>query len=160
MQKEFLAEILRLCKAEGIHTAIDTAGGGVGDFSEILELVDLVLLDIKQTNEEAYQKVTGISMERYKNFVDQIKQHPVNLWLRAVVVPGFNDTHDYIQDLWEVAKNLPRVKKIEILPYHTMGVQKYKMLGIPYPLEGVPPMDKKLAAKWQAELNKMLMHEE
>ena len=160
MQPEFLKEMLRLCKEAGIHTAIDTAGGGVGDFTEILELADLILLDIKHTKEDEYQKITGISMERYQNFVSQLKKNPVNLWLRAVLVPGINDTHDYIQDLWEVAKKLPRVKKIEILPYHTLGVQKYEMLGIDYPLKGVSPMDKKLAAKWQTELNKMLMHEE
>ncbi len=160
MQPEFLKEMLRICKEAGIHTAIDTAGGGVGDFTEILELADLILLDIKHTNEAEYQKITGISMERFQNFVSQLKKHPVNLWLRAVLVPGINDTQDYIQDLWEVAKQLPKVKKIEILPYHTMGVQKYKMLGIDYPLEGVLPMDKKLAAKWQTELNKMLMLEE
>lgn len=159
MQKEFLAEMLKLCKREGIHTAIDTAGGGVGDFGEILDLADLILLDIKQIKEEDYQTITGISMDRYRNFVSQLKEHPTDLWLRAVIVPGINDSREYIQDLWEVAKTLPRVKKIEILPYHTMGVQKYEMLGIPYPLAGVEPMDKKLAAKWQSELNKALIAE-
>lgn len=159
MQKEFLTEMLTLCKAEGIHTAIDTAGGGVGDFGEILDLADLVLLDIKQIHEDAYQSLTGISMERYQNFVSQLKQHPVDLWIRSVIVPGFNDSHAYIQDLWEVVKKLPRVKKIEVLPYHTLGVHKYEMLGIPYPLEGVEPMDKKLAAKWQEELNRILIAE-
>lgn len=159
MQKEFLTEMLSLCKSAGIHTAIDTSGGGVGDFGEILDLADLVLLDIKQIKEDAYQKITGIPMDRYRNFVSQLKQHPVDLWLRAVIVPGINDSREYIQDLWEVAKTLPRVKKIEVLPYHTMGVQKYEMLGIPYPLAGVLPMDKKQTAQWQEELNRALMAE-
>lgn len=159
MQKEFLTELLQLCKAEGIHTAIDTSGGGVGDFGEILDLADLVLLDIKHTEREEYQKLTGISMERYENFVSQLKQHPVDLWLRAVIVPGINDSMDYIRELWDMAKRLPRVKKIELLPYHTLGVNKYEALGIPYSLEGVPPMDKKLTAKWQTYLNKALIAE-
>lgn len=158
LQKDFLIELLKMCKAEGIHTAIDTAGGGIGDFGEILDLADMVLLDIKHVKPEGYQAVTGIPMDRFENFVAQLKEkRSVDLWLRAVIVPGINDSMDYVRDVWEVAKQLPRVKKIELLPYHTLGVNKYVNLGIPYSLEGVPPMDKKLTAKWQEYLNKALI---
>lgn len=158
MQKAFLTELLKMCKAEGIHTAIDTSGGGVGDFSEILDLVDLVILDLKHVEPEAYRTITGIPMDRYENFVTQLRaKHSVDLWLRAVIVPGMNDNLDYIQDLWEEAKKLPRVKKIELLPYHTLGVSKYEALGIPYALKGVLPMDKKLTDQWQRNLNQALI---
>ncbi|MBQ2615172.1 MAG: pyruvate formate lyase-activating protein [Clostridia bacterium] len=157
LQKEFLTEMLQLCKAEGIHTAIDTAGGGMGDFGEILDLADLLLLDIKHTNEEKYRELTGISIGRYEFFVSQLKEHPVDVWLRAVIIPGINDNDGYIQDLWEAAKQIPNVKKIELLPYHTMGVKKYEAMGMPYPLEGVPAMDRKKVAQWQEKLNKALI---
>ncbi len=157
LQKEFLTEMLQLCKAEGIHTAIDTAGGGMGDFGEILDLTDLLLLDIKHTDEEKYQEITGISIGRYEFFVSQLKAHPIDVWLRAVIIPGFNDNDGYIQDLWETAKQIPNVKKIELLPYHTMGVKKYEAMGVPYPLEGVPAMDREKVAVWQEKLNKALI---
>jgi len=157
LQKEFLIDLLRRCKKAGIHTAIDTAGGGMGDFSEILELVDMVLLDIKHVKDDAYRELTGISTGRYEHFVSQLKEYPVEVWVRAVIVPGIHDNLSYIQDLWEQIKRLPRVSKIELLPYHTLGVKKYEALEIPYPLEGVPPMDKKQVALWQEHLNQVLM---
>lgn len=159
LQPAFLTDMLRLCKDAGIHTAIDTAGGAEGDFSEILELADLLLLDIKHTDAEKYQFLTGCSMEAYENFISQLYEHPVDLWLRAVIVPGIHDHLDYIREVWAAAKALPRVKKIELLPYHTLGVNKYKTLGIPYPLEGVPPMERRRVQRWQDTLNRALIAE-
>ncbi|MBR5152353.1 MAG: pyruvate formate lyase-activating protein [Clostridia bacterium] len=157
LQKEFLLQLLRLCKKAGIHTAIDTAGGGMGDFSEILELADMVLLDVKHVEAEAYRDLTGISLGRYEHFLRQLKEHPVEVWVRAVIVPGIHDNFEYIQNLWEEVKRIPKVSKIELLPYHTMGTKKYEAMGIPYSLEGVPPMDKKQTTQWQDHLNKILM---
>lgn len=159
LQPEFLTEMLRRCKEAGIHTAIDTAGGAFGDFGEILDLADLLLLDIKHTEQEGYEKITGRSMEMYRQFTAQLQKHPVDLWIRAVIVPGIHDDLDYIREIWAAAKKLPRVKKIELLPYHTLGVNKYRSLGIPYPLEGVPPMDRRHVERWQDTLNRALISE-
>ncbi len=157
LQKEFLTDMLRRCKKAGIHTAVDTAGGGMGDFSEILDLVDMILLDIKHVEASAYRDLTGISPGRFEHFLKQLKEHPVEVWVRAVIVPGVHDSFDYIQNLWEEVKRIPKVSKIELLPYHTMGVKKYEAMGIPYSLEGVPPMDKKRTMEWQEYLNRVLM---
>ena len=159
LQPAFLTDMLRLCKEAGIHTAIDTAGGAEGDFSEILELADLLLLDIKHMDAEKYQFLTGRNMEEYEHFISQLYKHPVDVWLRAVIVPGIHDYLDYIREVWAMAKTLPRVKKIELLPYHTLGVNKYHALGIPYPLEGVPPMDRRRVQRWQDTLNRALIAE-
>ncbi len=159
LQPAFLTEMLKKCKEAGIHTAIDTAGGAFGDFGEILDLADLLLLDIKHTERKGYEAVTGRSMELYEKFIAQLPEHPVDLWLRAVIVPGIHDNLDYIREIWAEAKRLPRVKKIELLPYHTLGVNKYESLGIPYPLEGVPPMDRRRAERWQDTLNRALIAE-
>ncbi len=159
LQPTFLKEMLTLCKNEGIHTAIDTAGGSIGDFGEILQLADLLLLDIKGCSDENYWNMTGRRMDMYKDFKKQIIENPIDVWVRSVIVPGINDNIDFIQDLWEEVKTIPRVKKIELLPYHTLGVNKYERMRIPYPLNDVPPMDKKQVEIWQNMLNETLISE-
>lgn len=159
IQYDFLLEMLKLCKENGIHTAIDTAGVGVADCREALKLADLILIDIKQLRPKAYEDLVGVKASAFKNFMKQIFEVRPDIWLRAVIIPGINDSFEYIQDLWDMAKRIPNVKKIEILPYHTLGVNKYEALGIKYPLEGTPPMDKELARKWQDMLNTILMSE-
>ena len=159
LQPAFLIDMLKRCREAGIHTAIDTAGGAFGDFGEILDLADLLLLDIKHTDRNGYEAITGRSMEMYEGFTAQLSEHPVDLWIRAVIVPGIHDNLDYIREIWAEAKRLPRVKKIELLPYHTLGVNKYESLGIPYALEGVPPMDRRHVERWQDILNRALIAE-
>lgn len=160
LQTEFLLEMLKRCRKEGIHTVLDTAGAVEGDFSEILDHVDLILLDIKHPQAKGYRWMTGHRIDFYEDFRRQLREHRVDLWARAVIIPGVNDNEDYIRELWEEVKRLPRVKKIELLPYHTLGVNKYHKMGIAYPLEGVMPMDRKKVARWQEVLNRALMSAE
>lgn len=157
IQKEFLIDMLKLCKENGIHTAVDTAGVGCADCREILSLADLVMLDIKQIEAEPYKKLTGVDKSAFDNFMEQIQEIRPNIWLRAVIVPGINDNFEYITELWNLAKKIPRVKRIELLPYHTLGVNKYEALGLKYPLDGVPPMDKSKTQEWQDKLNTILI---
>lgn len=157
IQYEFLLEMLKLCKQHGIHTAIDTAGIGVPDCREALKLADLILLDIKHLERDGYKKITGIEKDTFDRFMTQINEVRPDIWLRAVIVPGVNDNFDYVMDLWNLAKRIPRVQRIELLPYHTLGVNKYAALGLEYPLDGVPPMDKKKTREWQDKLNTILM---
>lgn len=157
MQYEFLVDMLRLCKESGIHTAIDTAGIGPSDCRKALELADLILLDIKHINDEGYKSITGAEMTAFRRFVEQLKEVQPDVWLRAVIVPGINDNLDYIKDLWSFAKKIPRVQKFELLPYHTLGVNKYEHLGIEYPLADVMPMDRSIVQEWQDMLNKVLI---
>ena len=157
LQPDFLIEILTLCKKEGIHTAVDTAGVGLGKYDEILKLTDLVLLDVKHTREEDYKKITGFGMDSFHEFAAALKRAgKTDVWIRAVIIPGINDYPDYVRDLWEFAKKLPRVKKFELLPYHTLGVNKYSRLGIEYPLKDTQPMDRRHVQKWQDVLNRAL----
>lgn len=157
IQKEFLIDMLKLCKENGIHTAVDTAGVGCKDCREILSLADLVMLDIKQIEAEPYKKLTGVDKSAFDNFMEQIQEIRPDIWLRAVIVPGINDNFEYITELWNLAKKIPRVKRIELLPYHTLGVNKYNALGLRYPLDGVPPMDKNKTQEWQDKLNTILI---
>ncbi len=141
MQKEFLVDILKKCKENNLHTALDTAGVGTGDYEEILNYTDLVILDIKAIDEKEYQKITGLNMQEFNKFLHAVIKMQKKLWLRCVIVPGINDTKEFILQLKEYIKNIPNVEKVELLPYHLYGVDKYKELKINYPLDGVKPMD-------------------
>ncbi len=160
LQYDFIIEFLKMCKEAGIHTAIDTAGVGVKHYDEILKYTDLVLLDIKHTENDAYKNITGFGMEFFYEFLEALKRaENVDVWLRAVIIPTINDSEDYIKNLWALAKKIPRVKRIELLPYHRLGVNKYHVLDIKYPIEDIPAMDKNFTNKWQEVLNKALISE-
>lgn len=141
IQPDFLIETMKLCKKNDIHTCLDTAGVGVGKEEEVLKYTDLVILDIKASNEKDYKKITGDSISKVKNFINICNKMNKKMWLRQVIVPGINDNRENILELKEYIKHIKNVEKIELIPYHTYGSDKYKKLGLPYSLEGVPAMD-------------------
>lgn len=142
MQPEFLLETLKLCKEAGIHTTIDTAGYGFGNYEEILKYTDLVLLDIKHIDNEGYKSLVGKEKNPFDKFLEAVQKANIKLWIRHVVVPGITDSEEHIKKLANIIKGIKNVEKIELLPYHTLGVEKYKKLGIEYPLEDKESMDK------------------
>lgn len=152
LQKEFLLEMLKLCKAEGIHTCIDTAGYADGDFSEILKYTDLVLFDVKHFEEEKYRELVRGDIKKGINFLKQVEKAGVPIWIRHVVVPGLTDGEEHMAQLGEVIKKINNVDKIELLPFHQLGENKYDGLGIEYPLKGVKPMDKEKVKEYEAVL--------
>ncbi|MEG1002623.1 pyruvate formate-lyase-activating protein [Clostridium sp.] len=144
LQKEFLIEILKLCKKEGIHTCIDTAGFGRGDYEEILKYTDLVLFDVKDVTRERYKAITLRDMDESIKFMEALNKSNVKVWVRHVVVPGLTDGVDHIRELKKFISNINNVEKVELLPYHVLGVNKYEKMELHYPLEGVPQMDKEV----------------
>lgn len=143
-QPEFLLETLKLCKEKGINTCIDTSGVGFGDYDEILKYTDLVLFDIKHFTREGYKNVTLMEIDESLNFLEAMKRNNTKMWIRHVVVPGITDGEEHIKAFNEYIKDIPNVEKVELLPYHLLGVNKYESLGIKYPLEGVEAMDKEV----------------
>lgn len=152
LQPKFLLECLKLCKKEGINTALDTAGVGFGDYDEILLLTDLVILDLKAVSEEDYKKITGQPMIRFKKFLADCQRLNKKLWIRQVIVPGINDNEENIKKIKDFVSQLRNVEKVELLPYKTIGVHKYEDLKIKYRLEGVPDMEEERCK----ELEKLL----
>lgn len=141
LQAGFVAEYFRLCHEEGLHTALDTGGYiHTPHALEALRHTDLVLLDIKTMNPELYPKLTGVPQDNNLRFLDTLQERGIPTWIRHVVVPGLTDNDEWLQRLGEHIAKYDVVEKIEILPYHTLGAYKYKELGLPYPLEGVPPL--------------------
>ena len=148
-QSEFLLEMLKLCKKAGIHTCIDTSGTGYDKelLDEILKYTDLVILDIKAIDEENYKKITGKNMDMFNYFKDKLIKHNNKLWIRQVIIPTINDNEEYILKLKEYIKEFKNIEKIELLPYHNMGVEKYDKLNIKYRLQSIEPMDKEECKK-------------
>lgn len=138
MQADFVAEYFKLCHAQGLHTALDTSGYFCTERAmSVLDHTDLVLLDIKSMDPELYPCLTGVKQDNNLRFLDILKERSIDTWVRHVVVPGLTDNDEWLQRLGEHVAKYDNVKKIEILPYHTLGTFKYKELGIPYPLDGV-----------------------
>lgn len=156
MQPEFLIETLKLCKEAGIHTVIDTAGYGVGRYEEILKYTDLVILDIKQVDENGYENLVGKSKKGFDEFLKAVQKAEKKLWIRHVVVPGIIDSEEHIRKLGAIIKEINNVEKIELLPYHILGIDKYKKLNIDYKLTNVKPMDKERLLELEEILNNEL----
>lgn len=153
LQRDFLLATLKKCKEEGINTAIDTSGCAE-KFEELLDYVDTVILDIKAVDPEDYRKLTGQQIDRFNYFLKICQKKKKHLWLRQVIVPGFNDSEESILKLKKFISKIKNVKKVELLPYHDMAKDKYKKLGMKYKLEGVPAMDKSKCKKLQKLLLK------
>lgn len=158
LQPEFLVEAMKLCRREGIHTCLDTAGCGLGDYGPILAQTDLVLLDIKHYTAQGFQAVTGRDSQEWKAFLTAVQDQEVPLWVRHVVVPGLTDGEAHLQGLLDFVSTLKNVRRVELLPYHILGVHKYHTLGIPYPLEGVEPLTKEHLAGWQKKFDEAFPH--
>lgn len=161
LQGEFLLESLKLLKAEGFNTAIDTSGyGDKRYYKEILKYSDVVLLDIKHFDNEGYKEVTGKSMKGFYEFSSYLNDYKGKIWFRHVMVPGITDNNKSISKLFDNISHLcDKIDRIEILPYHKMGLEKYNELEREYLLEGVPEMDITKAKEFENILMELLEKE-
>ena len=140
MQPTFAATLLAGAKAADIHTTIDTSGYlGAACSDEMLENIDLVLLDVKSGDPETYKKVTGRDLQPTLDFGRRVAAKGVEIWLRFVLVPGLTDETANIEAVADYAATLPTVSRVEVLPFHQMGRDKWASLGMRYELEGTPP---------------------
>ncbi len=145
LQLDFITELFRLAKKEDIHTCIDTSGvtfnpddtEHLNQVDELLKLTNLVMLDIKHIDADIHKGLTGHSNENILRFAKYVSEKGIPLRIRHVVVPGITDERNALIRLGKFIGMLKTVNELEVLPYHTMGVSKYRELGIAYPLEGV-----------------------
>ena len=141
LQLDFLLELFGLLKKKGIHTCLDTSGICFREederYRKLLEVTDLVLLDIKHIDAEAHKALTGQKIDAPLKFAEFLSDNRKPVWIRHVLVPGITDDDGALRALKAFLGTLTNVEKVEVLPYHTMGVDKYEKLGIPYPLAGV-----------------------
>ncbi len=147
MQIGFVTQLFKLLKAEGMHTALDTSAAGfnkdnpsyIKNIRELLQYTDLVLLDIKHINDAEHVKLTGLSNKGALDFAKFLSEEGKDTWIRHVLVPNITDSDEYLKQLKEFIDGLRTVKKVEVLPYHSMGEAKYAKLGIDYRLKGEKP---------------------
>ena len=125
LQMEFVTALFELAHQRGVHTVLDTAGqpyrADAADqraFERLMDVTDLVMLDLKAMDEKLHRRVP--------------------MWIRHVLVPGLTDSEDDLRQMAAFIGTLKTVERVEILPYHTLGLSKWKKLGIAYPLDGVP----------------------
>ena len=142
LHSKFIIETAKLLKKENIHIALDTSGVGLGDYEEILPYIDLVLLDIKHTNKEGYKDITGLEIDEVEKFIEVCNKLNKTIWIRQVIVPGIMDNEEYLDSLVEYLKHIKNIERIDFLPFHTLGKEKYETLNIPYPYSNKQDMDK------------------
>lgn len=138
MQAEALIPLFKDLKANGIHICLDTNGGIWNDkVEELLSLTDLVLLDIKEFNPERHRTLTGRSNEQTLRTAAWLEQQGRPFWLRYVLVPGYSDFEEDIRNMGEQLGKYQSIQRVEILPYHRLGVHKYEAMGWDYQLKEV-----------------------
>jgi len=145
LQIDFLLELFTLAKRNNIHTCIDTSGityhPGESSYNKkldrLLKLTDLVMLDIKHTDPKKHRELTGHDNAGILAFAKYLSEKNIPVWIRHVIVPGITDDSTQLEALGKILATLSNVKALDVLPYHVMGVSKYKELNIPYPLDGI-----------------------
>lgn len=146
LQMDFLLEFFRLAKEAKVHTVIDTAGNPFtreepffGKFKALMEVTDLLLLDIKEISKERHQALTGCANSNILDMARYLSDIGKTVWIRHVLVPERTDFDEDLEELAAFIRTLNNVERVEVLPYHTMGIFKWENLNIPYPLKGIAP---------------------
>ena len=138
LQAAALVPLVRDLKEAGIHVCLDSNGGVWNPaVEELLGLVDLVLLDVKQANPERHRTLTGRENTQTLRTAAWLEEHGRPFWLRYVLVPGYSDAEEDIRRLGEQLGDYRSIERVELLPYHTLGVHKYEAMGLEYRLRHV-----------------------
>ena len=159
LQIDFLIDLFRKAHERGINTNLDTSGQPFtreepffSKFNELLKYTDLVMLDIKHMDPEGHKSLTGQDNANILDMAGYLSDHGKAMWIRHVLVPGITDDEEQLKRLRSFIDTLQTVERVEVLPYHTLGVFKWENLGIPYQLEGVEPPTAEQVERAQALL--------
>ena len=154
LQIDFVIELFTLAKEKGVNTCLDTSGNPFtreepfySKFEKLMEVTDLFMLDIKEIDEEEHKKLTGQTNANILDMARCLSEHGKKMWIRHVLVPGITDDEGQLTRLRAFIDTLDTVERLEVLPYHALGVFKWKELGIPYKLEDVDPPSQESVAR-------------
>ncbi len=144
LQIDFLTEFFKLAKEKDVHTCVDTSGNPftfdepfISKFNELMKVTDLFILDLKEIVDEKHKELTKWTNKNILDMAKYLSDNGKAMWIRHVLVPGVTDDEAGLKELNDFIKTLKTVERVEILPYHTLGLAKWEDLNIPYPLEGV-----------------------
>lgn len=146
LQIDFVTELFEKAHEKGINTCLDTSANPFSrdpifmeKFERLMKVTDTVLLDIKHIDPEEHKKLTGQPNDNILDCALYLSSIGKPVWIRHVLVPGITDNDSYLKKTREFIDRLDNVGRVEVLPYHTLGVYKYKELGFPYTLSDVKP---------------------
>jgi len=140
LQHEFVLALLKTCKAEGLHTAVDTSGQTPWHiFEDLLPYIDIVLYDIKHIDSGHHRTHTGVPNQRILENLQRLGQSGTPIEIRMPVIPTVNDDGQDIEATALLLAGIQGITRIELLPYHKLGASKYARLGMPYQLDGLEP---------------------
>lgn len=147
MQIDFLLELFTEAHRRNITTCLDTSAQPfrpdnkqwMDKFEALMKVTDTVLLDIKHIDDEGHRRLTGHTNRNILDCARWLSDHKIPVWIRHVLIPGITDDDALLHRLRDFIDTLSNVERVEVLPYHTLGVYKYKELGIDYPLSSVEP---------------------
>lgn len=153
-QAEFVAELFEKAKSAGVGTCLDTAAAcyrdGDAAIERMLSLSDTVLLDLKAMDDALHRELTGASNAPVLACARRLAEIGAHVWVRRVLVPGLTDGEDDLRTLGEFVRSLGNVERVDVLPYHSLGADKWRKLGIPYTLEGARAPDEAEIARARA----------
>lgn len=137
LQAEFLNAAIKKMKERGIHIAIDTAASVKisNTIIEVIENTDLFIVDIKSINPSKFLQIAGKGINDTLDFIEELQKRQKKIWIRHVLVPGLTDSKKELEDLGEYISKLKFVEKVEILPFHKMGEEKWEKLCKEYILK-------------------------
>ena len=140
LQVDFLSALLAACRAQGIHTAVDTAANVPWEsLAAILPLTDLFLVDCKAFDEQKHRQGTRASNQRILDNLTRLAASGANIWIRIPVIPGVNADEEEIGHIAAFLAPLPGIHRVELMPFHHLGAGKYESLGLPYPTKDLQP---------------------
>ncbi len=146
LQIDFVTDLFKDLKKEGVHTCIDTSGATfrshaqyLKKFDTLMEYTDLVLLDLKQIVSEKHKKLTSVPNEHILDCARHLDDIHKEMWIRHVLLPSYTDNEADLRGLRAFIDTLSSVKKVEVLPYHTLGIHKYESLHLDYALKDIEP---------------------
>lgn len=146
LQIDFVTEFFTLAHEKGINTTLDTSAQNfdlrdsqyMAKFEKLCSVTDLFLLDIKHIDDEKHKKLTGHTNKNILQAATYLSENAKKMWIRHVLVPGITDDENDLHSLRNFIDSLKTVERVEVLPYHTLGIFKWKNLGINYPLDKIP----------------------
>lgn len=152
LQMNFVTELFTLAKNNKVSTVLDTSGQPftmdeqwLSGFKKLMDVTDLVMLDLKQMDESGHLDLTGHGNQNIISMAQWLSDNGKPMWIRHVLIPGITDDEADLIKMRDFISTLKTVEKVEVLPYHTLGIFKWEKLGLEYPLEGVPaPTDEQV----------------
>jgi pyruvate formate lyase activating enzyme len=156
-QPGFVADFLERCKGEDLHTAMDTSGIAAWSlYEKVLPHLDLLLLDLKQMNPEAHEKMTGVKLEPILENARRLGKAGVPMWVRTPIIPGYTDTAGNVRAVARfVAREMPCVERYDLLAFNNLCISQYERLGMDFPLR-----DAELMRRQEMEALKAAAEEE